>query len=179
MPTINKDNKFVSYIIILVSLFILVLFTKTQISAVYENKDLKDSHTSTLDSKKNKLTELNNLKTNLVKIQEDIDKYTVEIKEDEIIDYLYSNVSKINWKNGKIDIRSLSIKEPKKNELWFNETLINLNVKVQNEKILKDLLNFLTSKNSKYKFFISSFSFPYGDMEWNYNISIPLRVLHK
>jgi hypothetical protein len=48
-----------------------------------------------------------------------------------------------------------------------------------NEERLKNILDFLTSTKSKYKFFISSFSFPYGDIEGNFNVSIPLKVLNK
>jgi hypothetical protein len=104
----------------------------------------------------------------------------IEIKEDELIDYIYSYIEKINDKNWVVVVKSLSISEPEDTETWFKETNITLNLRVPNEEKIKQILTFLTSTESKYKFFISSFSFPYGDtVEWSYSISIPLKVLHK
>jgi hypothetical protein len=43
MAVNNKNNKFISYIIILVTFFVLILFTKGEILELQENIDLKDT----------------------------------------------------------------------------------------------------------------------------------------
>lgn len=179
MSVYKKNNKFISYIIILVALFILVLITKGQFEVLQEKLDVKETQTISLAEKRAKLDELNNKKVELSKSSEDIDKYTMEIKEDEIIDYIYSYVENINDKDGITIIKSISISDPEDTEMWFRETNITLNLSVPNEEKIKKILDFLTSSESKYKFFVSSFSFPYGKVEWGYNISVPLKVLNK
>ncbi|MDP3380864.1 MAG: hypothetical protein Q8S84_05060 [bacterium] len=99
------------------SLFILVLFTSDKIKEIYENKDLKETYTLSLNDKKAKLTELNTLKNSLVNSKADLDKYNVIIKEDEIIDYIYSTIESKNDRNGTSSINSLNISEPIKTEL--------------------------------------------------------------
>jgi hypothetical protein len=44
---------------------------------------------------------------------------------------------------------------------------------------MKTFLSFLTWKDSKYKFFITEFSFPNSGNRGALNINIPLRLLHK
>lgn len=179
MSIYNKNNKFVSYLIILISLFILVLFTSDKIKEIYQNIDLKETHNISLNEKKAKLGELNNLKNSLANSKADIDKYIVTIKEDELIDYIYSSIEKTNNKNGVTLVKSVSISEAKETELWFNETLVSINLKVPNEEKLKEILDIFIWKKSKYNFFISSFSFPYWETEENFSVSIPLKILHK
>lgn len=179
MSVYNKNNKFISYLAILIALFILVLVTKEQVVLIQENIDLKETNSVQLAQKKAKLSELNTLKNELVSSSEDISKYSIEIKEDELINYIYSYIEKTNDNEGIALVKSISISDPEDTEMWFKETIINLNLRMPNEKRLKDFLDFLTSTNSKYKFYISSFSFPYGNIEWNFNVSIPLKVLNK
>ncbi|MBT3727138.1 hypothetical protein HOG21_05700 [bacterium] len=45
----TKNNKFVSYLILLLSLFILILVTKDQITVMQENLDLKETANITLN----------------------------------------------------------------------------------------------------------------------------------
>ncbi len=189
MSVYNKNNKFVSYLIILISLFIVVLFTKDIVKSIYENIDLKDNYTIKLDEKKDKLSKLNDLQNKLINSKEDIAKYMLEIKEDEIIDYIYSSIEKINiekikWENINTEkwityVRAITISEPVDTELWFKETLINIDLKVPNEVKMKEVLDTFISKESKYNFFINSFSFPYGEKETDFTVSLPLRILHK
>ena len=175
----NKNNKFLSYLIVLVSLFIVVLITKDQILVLQEKLDLKETYTQNLAEKRIKLNELNELKNELLSSDTNTRKYNVEIKENEIIDYIYSFIEDSNNQKGIVLIKSISISEPVETEMWFKETLINLNLTVPNEKRLKDILNFIMSPESKYNFFITSFSFPYGNIEWDFGVSLPIKILHK
>jgi Tfp pilus assembly protein PilO len=111
MSVYNKNNKFVSYLIILVSLFVLVLVTKDQVMFMQENLDLRDMNNVELSEKKTKLSELNNLKAELVNTSENISKYNVSIKEDEIIDYIYSYIEETNNKDGIATVKSISISD--------------------------------------------------------------------
>lgn len=180
MSVYNKNNKFISYLIVLITLFILVLFTKDEIMNIQENNDLNETYINELNLKNSKIEELNKLKKELSNTSEDIDKYKLEIKEDEIIDYLYSNIEDINDGSWVVLINNISIWEAIDTEIWFKETNINLNLRVPSEKKLKKVLDFLTSSDSKYNFFINSFTFPYGkDINWKYSVFIPLKVLYK
>ena len=178
--TLNKkNNKFVSYLIILLTLFVLIIVTKDKLTVLQENLDLRETYSIELEEKKEKLKWLNDLKNELANSSENIDKYIVEIKEDEIIDYIYSYIEKTNTKEGLTIVKSISISNAVDTEIGFKETTINLNLRVPNENRLKHILDFLTSSNSKYNFFINSFSFPYWSTEWSFNISVPLKVLYK
>ncbi|PIE85483.1 hypothetical protein CSA08_01855 [Candidatus Gracilibacteria bacterium] len=62
MSYIKKNNNFISYLIILLGLFILVFFTKAQIYAVPENNDMKSKLVEEEKSKRKQLTRLEILK---------------------------------------------------------------------------------------------------------------------
>lgn len=179
MSVYNKNNKFVTYLIILASFFVLILFTKGEVLKIQENIDLKDTYKIELETNKGKLSEINTKKIELNNSSENIDKYELDIKEDEVIDYLYSYIEETNRKNGVAIIKSISISDSKDTEMWFKETTINLNLLVPSEEKLKMILSYLTSPKSKYNFFISNFNYPYGKTETNLNVTIPLKVLYK
>jgi len=179
MSVYNKNNKFISYLIILATFFIVVLFTKDQIIKIQENRDLRDTYNIELADKKTQLAEINKKRAMLNKSSENIDKYILEIKEDEIIDYLYSYIEETNKRNWVSIIKNISISDPKDTELWFKETLITLELLVPSEEKLKRTLEFLTSSKSKYNFFITSFTYPYWEIDWNFSVTIPLKVLYK
>ena len=179
MSIYNNNNKFVSYLIILASLFILFLFTKDKAQSIYEQLDLKGTYISSLNDNKAKLTELNNLKNKLVNSQEKIDKYNVVIKEDELIDYIYSSIDKTNGRGGMSTVTNITIWKSTETELWFKETLVNIALRVPSEEKMKQIINIFTSDTSKYHFFISSFNFPYWDDSGNYSLVLPLKILYK
>jgi hypothetical protein len=80
-----------------------------------------------------------------------------------------------------VSVRSISLQEEKVNEFWFKEMWIVLNLSVPNENRMYRILNFFIWNNSKYKFFIESFSYPNNSSTWSsdFNITIPLRVFYK
>jgi len=175
----KENNKFISYFIMLITFFILILVTKGIIVNIQENNDLKDSYKIELDSKTEQLEKINKKKIMLNKSSENIDKYNIVVKEDEIIDYLYSYIEETNRRNWITLIKNISISNPKKTEIWFNETDINLTLTIPNEKKLKTILLFLTSSKSKYNFFINSFNYPYGKNDWDFTVTLPLKLLYK
>jgi hypothetical protein len=63
--------------------------------------------------------------------------------------------------------------------MWFLESSINLNVEVSNEKIMKIFLDYLVSQDSKYRFFIDSFHYPFDGREWTFNVQLPLKIFYR
>lgn len=179
MSVYTKNNRFASYVITLIALFVLVLFTKDQIMLIQENNDLKETYTLELNNKKAKLAELNELKKELASSQANIEKFKVSLKEDELIDYIYSYIESTNDSSGVSIVKSLSISDSTDTEIGFKETNINLTIKVPNENKFKAIVEFLTSSDSKYNFYISSLTFPYGETEEGFNVWIPLKIFHR
>lgn len=189
----NKNNsKIWSYFIILIALFIIVLVIKNQIFDIQANLDQKTEQTKKLKDLKDEVKKMGELKEKLEKDKDsEVNKYLENIKEDEIIDYIYREVENINLNQdgdrNQIKIKNISISKWEKNELWFLESNISLNLWVESENKLKKLLDFFNDKNSKYKFFISSFSMPkYTNkiededaIKTEMDITIPLKIFYK
>ncbi len=180
MSYIKKNNNFISYLIILLWLFILVFFTKAQIYAVPENNDMKSKLVEEEKSKRKQLTrleiqqkELNNSSSKKFK---EISKYETKINDYEVIEFIYWHIfTNFGW---AASIKSLSIWDERVWELWFMESSIWLELKISNEKKMIQLLKFLLNQD-KYNFFIESFSYPYKKSSRPFTIRIPIKVLYK
>lgn len=178
MWIIKKENKFVSYLIILISLFILFIVALNQYKKIQVNLDNNQSLKLEKEKKSEQVTKNNNIRAKIKNDENITNKYLISIKEDELIDYIYSYVEK-NTIDSVIEIKGISISESKKNELWFLETDISLSVKVSDEKTMKRLLNFFISEDSKYKFFIDTFTYPNDWRTLSYTLDIPLKIFYK
>lgn len=182
MQIANKNNKLYGYIIILVSLFIVVLFTRNQISSMQIKLDEKEQKEIELQLKRDELQKLNDIKTKIDTESNDIDKYINKISEDELINYIYSKIEEDNLKYSDwvTTVRSLSISKWELNEIWFYESNVTLNLRVPSEDRMFKILDFFIAKDSKYKFFIESFNYPKTDSEsGSYNVTIPLKIYYK
>lgn len=177
----TKNNKIYSYIIILVSLFILVLFTKDQFTYIQISLDEKSMAETDLAIARARRAELNEIETRLNSGEINVTQYISEIREDDIIDYIYSQIDRDNlWSmDWIIVVRSLSLQEERVNELGFKELWVTLNLNVPNENRMFRMLDFFVGTNSKYKFFVDSFTYPNQVGLTNFNISIPLKVFYK
>lgn len=176
----SGNNKLISYLLLLTSVFILFFITTSQYNKLQENLDTKDLMSSELLEKEEELTKLNKLRT-LVKSEEakkDMEKYKIDFKEDEIIKYIYDYAFSTNLKDTKMAIKNISFSEGVKNELGFLESNINISVRVLNEKAMSSFLDFLLSKDSKYVFFLDSFNYPYDSREGSFDISVPLKMFY-
>lgn len=181
MTIINKNNKIYWYIIILFSLFILVLFTRNQISSLQINLDEKQTLENELENKRQELQVLNDIKVKVESEWNKIEKYLSKINEDEIIDYIYSKIEEDNLKytDWVSIVRNLTITKGEINEIWFYESNISLSLRVPTEDRMFKILDFFVKEDSKYKFFIDSFSYPKISSDSSYNITIPLKVFYK
>lgn len=181
MTITNKNNKLYWYIIILFSLFILVLFTRNQISSLQVKHDEKSQAKIELENKRQELQILNDIKIKVEQEWNGIDKYINKISEDELINYIYSKIEEDNLKytDWVSTIRSLTITEWELNEIGFYESNISLSLRVPSEDRMFKTLDFFVKEDSKYKFFIDSFSYPKKWLDSSYNITIPLKVFYK
>jgi len=183
MSISNKNNKLYWYIIILVSLFIFVLFTKNQISSMQIKFDEKEQKEIELQTKRDELQKLNDIKAKVDAKNNGIDNYIIKLNEDELISYIYSKIEEDNLKytDWITTIRSLSMTTWKLNEIGFMESTITLNLRVPTEDRMFKILDFFVKDDSKYKFFIDSFTYPKIEVgsESSYNITIPLKIFYK
>lgn len=187
---LNKNNsKFISSLIILLSLFLIVFFTKDQFFKLQENLDSRDFYKEESVKKDQELSEVNSIKSKLEKSDskelEEVKKYMIDFSEDELISYIYGHIiNNVNVWWRYINIKSLSLDRWKTNEIWFTEWSLNLNIRIASENTMMDLIKFFVGEDSKYKFFINNFSYksPGQDSSWKdipFNLTIPLRVYYK
>lgn len=178
----NNNSKFVSMLLVLLSLFIFVFFTKWFYSDLIATTTSYDANKSThvsqlseidiLEKKQKELQQLDGSNNN------EIGKYLQQPNEDEIFNELYSFTTNYDGSNAwDIKIQSITMTEWVKNEFWFNESNINISARVENKDVMIDFLDFLI-KDSKYKFYINSFSLP-KDKDKFFNIQVPLTLFYK
>jgi DNA-binding Lrp family transcriptional regulator len=101
-------------------LFILVLFTRIQFNNIQVSLDEKSTSESRYQIARNEVDRLNEIEKKLNSSEVDVSKYINEIKEDDIIDYIYGNIEDYNLdiaSTGEIIVRSMSLKEGKVNEI--------------------------------------------------------------
>ena len=178
IPTNN--SKFVSMLLVLLSLFIFVFFTKwyysdliSNMSVLDDNEILHAKQLAEIDILEKKQKELKKLDDSN---NSEIWKYLQQFNEDEIIREIYSYSTNYS-RNGGMKIISISMGEWKKNELWFNESNVSISARVANKAVMIDFLDFLI-QDSKYKFYINSFNVPKNKDKF-FNIQIPLTLFYK
>lgn len=175
----NKSkNTFLTYFFLLLSVFVLVLFTKNFYQNVLETSKQKEVLAQTLSEKSSELDKLSKIKSDIdsgnVK-DINFDKFLVKFSEDELVEYFY-NYAKTN--PGKAEINSISLKEWKLNEYWFNEAGVDLSVNFLSEQEMIKMLNFLLN-SEKYNLYIHDFTYPLWKTDKPFRVNIPLKVLYK
>jgi hypothetical protein len=123
---------------------VLVLFTRGEYEKLQSNLDIRDSHLASVEEKKEELNRLNKIKASINDDDKEYVKYVTDIKEDELIDYLYTYIESLNSEKGIVNIKNINISEPKKNELGFTQTDIAIQIIVSNELTMNQFLDFLT-----------------------------------
>jgi len=176
----NQNSKFISLFLLLISFFIIVFFTKWIFYDLQGNLDTNAKDIKELDAKKEELWKLDSLKKSLQKGDDkEIEKYTIPFREDILSAYIYEYVENTNWQGWFIAIKDLNFSEGTINEYGFKEWKFDISARISDEISLLRFLSFLTSKDSKYKFFIENFSYSDSSWVWGFNVSIPLRVFYK
>lgn len=176
MNSIAK-NTFLSYFFILVSLFIIVLGTKSIYFEISQNKTQQVSLTGQLSDLTAQYDELVNVQKRLDSGEAGelgLDKYLISFSEDELIDYFHS------YDSGDVtmEIDSLSFTDGVVNEVGFREANIWVNARFTSQAALLKFVEVLLS-SEKYNFFLPSLNIPYGNQNSEFSLSIPLKVLYK
>lgn len=176
---INNQNKLLFYVLLLISLFILLTYTKWNYSSILSNLDTLETKKIEFSEKERILKEIEEV-SKKISTEKDIIKYVSDVKEDELIDYFYNYVATSRSWSWYTVIDSVSFEKWSKNEYSFNEWRINLMITVSDEQEMFKMLDFITSENSKYKFFIDNFSFP-NDTTWlwSFQLNIPIKMFYK
>lgn len=176
----NNDRRFLALILLLISFIVLVLFFRPIYSNFLVSYDEKNLKEQTLLEKQTELQKLNDLKIQLDKQKDDkssmIYKLSVPLNENEILEYLYSFTSA--YQGWVIISEWLSVSEGTKNEIGFMEANVNLSASVSSKQALIDLINFLISKDSKYQFFITSFSYNESEDWQSIKVDIPMKMFY-
>ena len=179
MSIYKKDKKFISYLVVLLGLFVLVIFTKNEIGYMQENLDQKETAEIQLETDKKELSDLNKIESDLKKDDSATKRYDITMSEDKLMNYFYSYLETISAEVGTISIKSLALSEGKKNEFGFLESTVTLSMNVSNDKVMKQFLDFAVSENAEYQFFIDTFYYPTDDREGGFNINLPLKLYYK
>lgn len=192
-----NNTKFLWTVLIFLSLFIILLFTKEQI---YSWQSLSEEKWN-LIKKEQELSvtnwELTDISKKLNKESADFDgaeyskiqKFSKGLKEDEIVNFIYSKIWQLNWQIPvkRVEIKSLKISAWQENLMKFLESNISLDLKVSSKEKLKEVLNLLND-NEEYRFFVTSLNFEDRTSEnlvtsenWNewIEVSIPLKIFYK
>lgn len=189
MAVPKNDTKIITMLLILLSLFIIVFFTKSFYFELIDSMDENDTKEALYESKKQEVDKLSTDASNLKKTEVDseqtdsivsnkeIKKYLSRVSEDELIEEIYWFAESYSRNGWEVAIRSLWFSQWATNELGFEESLININARVKNTASMKDFLDFIT-ENEKYSFFIESFSVPEKTQSY-FNIRIPAKVFYK
>ena len=154
------NNKFWSFILIVIWLFILVLFTKDQVFDLQYVSAERETLISKREQKTKEHSNLSNISKEIKKWEiKELDKYSTPLKEGELLEFVYKVVDKINstWTN-KVTINNLSLTNAKLNNMQFLESNVNLSLTVPNEKKLTQVIKELMEAK-QYKFFITNLSY--------------------
>jgi len=176
-----KNNNIKNLIIIFISLFVLLFFTKQAFYNFTQLKEEKNTKQEKLEKVVDELNNLQNLEQELKswKKKEEIKTFLQKPIREDIIEYLHDYAEDVSNSWNELFIHSIIFNNVNKWELGFMEQDITLKVTVWNKNVLKALLTKLTSNKYKYKFFITNFSFPNDNRPWAYTVTIPLKLLYK
>jgi hypothetical protein len=174
-----KNNTFVSYLIVLLALFILILFTKDQVMNMQYNLDQKEQINTELKEVRIKQQALVDTAADVEKQESETQRYLTPFTENEILEYFHDYADSVNTGSGTIVIKSINISEKSENELGFFETKVNINAEVSDKKMMKVFLDYLVAEDAKYRFFIDSFLYPNDERDGSFNIQVPLKIFYR
>ncbi len=175
----NKSkNTFLTYFFLLLSIFVVIVFTKNFYFQVLDTTKQKEILSQTLQEKSKELEKLSKIKTDIDawKVENiDFNKFLINFSEDQLTKYFYDYANTNVW---KVKIESISLSEGKLNEYGFKESDISLSVSFMQESEMIKMLNFLLNSD-KYNLYIHNFSYPLWKTNEPFNVTIPLKVLYK
>ncbi|MCT4617373.1 MAG: hypothetical protein N4A38_04145 [Candidatus Gracilibacteria bacterium] len=175
MENLNAKNKLIANILIIISLFVLVLFTKDAYFNLQNNKEQKETLAIQLEDKQKELKKFEEIKNQIENSDNtEVNKYNKDFAENEIIDYLYGLTEA---DDSGIKVISMNLDAGEINKQGFIEGEINMNLNVDSEENLMTLIGKLNSSED-YKFFIENLDYPFNEDE-KFKVTLPLKVYYK
>lgn len=174
----NSKYKFLTYLFLLLSIFVIFLFSKNIYMQMTQNIKQKDALVQQLQEKNEQYQKVSKIKSDIDSGQIkdiDFDKFLSNFSEDELIEYFYAYA---NNNPTKIQIQSIWLSDWVYNEFWFKEAKVDINAVFSTEKDMLDMITFLQN-SEKYNLFIHEFTYPFWNAATPFSVNIPLKVLYK
>jgi len=175
MENLNAKNTLIANVLIIISLFVLLLFTKDYYFNLQNNEEQNEALTMQLEDKQNELKKFEEIKQKIENSDnKDVEKYNKDFNEDEVISYLYGLTEE---RDSGLKIISLTLNTGKTNKEWFKEGDITINLNTDSEEKLLNLI-WTLNESEEYKFFIESLDYPYNQ-KGAFKVTLPLKVYYK
>ena len=176
----QNDKKHSTYLLILLSVAILLFFTKGAYSELQIQLSEKDGYIESVEKLEKEKKNLGDIKTQMSDEnsprRQEISRYINEFTEQGMLGYFYSYASNTE---GRFNIQSMNLDKKDTNEYGFQEGLIDLTVSAETQWDVLRFLKSILEEDAPYRFFIEKFDMP-KQVEWrNLELSIPLKIFYK
>lgn len=179
----KANNTFVSYIFILLGLFVLLIFARSAFSELQIQQDARESTKAELEKSSQKLESLNAVQKELSAsgsdVASEIQGMSEKFVEADIVSYLHDYAKDVNTGSERIIFQSITFSEPSQSDFGFDKVTVTADVLVSNESTLFSFLDYLVDKEAQYRFYLPSFSYPFNEQSGNLQVSIPLDLYFK
>lgn len=179
----GSKNSFVAYLLIILSFFLLLFFTRGIFSDIQVSGDTQEALQQEYQTKQEKLSKLNAIQASLTQEwseeMKSIQGFLWEFSEANILEYIYSYAQRVNLTNERMIIRDMSISETGVSDIWLEKADISLSVVFSSEDTMFAFLNYIVSDTGAYKFYIDTFNYPMNNVSWNIQVTIPLTFYYK
>lgn len=181
------ENSFYAYVLMLLAFFILLFFTRniySETQIVSDELEQKNINLTSLESEHKELSALKKKFENFEgewenELKDEIKGFSGDFSDSDILEYIHSYVQKENEDVDQILIRTITIGEAKKTDIGFNSSRIVVDAVFSSEGALFDFIDHHTNGTGKYKFYISSLSYPMNKTGGKLQVSIPLTLYYR
>ncbi|MDD5197423.1 MAG: hypothetical protein PHN60_01030 [Candidatus Gracilibacteria bacterium] len=153
----KNKKQMISLALLACSIVIGFFFTMDQGYGYIEKKDTLETTKKEVSEKKGSLERLQEMAKNIendAELQNDIERYAGDFREDTVLDSLFAPMNGVN-------IANISISKGEKSPNGLSLANISLSFKVQDINALNNFLNYLTnSKTNKKSYIIKNLNFP-------------------
>lgn len=174
---------FFSYLLIIIWFFIIVFVIVPLYQKVIVDIDAKSLYQREFEKETSRLSELEDMikiiQDEQSEAREKIETLSKEFVKADVFSYIHEHARSFSSRNDMIVIRDMSFNTSQNTDLWFQSTAINISLLVSSERVLFDFMNYLIQDDGEYKFFISNFTYPLGQIDGNFSVQIPLILYHR
>ncbi|MDD2917227.1 MAG: hypothetical protein PHH70_05270 [Candidatus Gracilibacteria bacterium] len=153
----NNQKQMISLVLLCLSILIGFFFTMDQGYSYIEKKDALAMSETEVSDKKGALEKLQDLKKKIesnIELQNDIERYGANFREDVIYNSIFAPINGVN-------ISSVSLGKGEKDPNGLSVASISVSLKAQDITALNNFLEYLTNgKTNKKSYVIKSLNFP-------------------